>query len=183
MATLVLLIMLNRQPFAEEASAWVSSCQLAIESFTWMSHMKPANTSRIICQSFVDAWASKEYARDRNNGIHNTVSDIGEQGDSLEMRGKWSILTYLRVGIASAGFSETLGKDAFTADRPTPSTTPSLGLREPSGDEILQTIVGDSDAIFNEPNFMGNTGLDWTHHFEFGVGNMDSWELGDLGQR
>ena len=69
MATLVLLIMLKTNPFAEDAVDWAASCNLAIESFSWMAPMKAALKCQALCQSFVDEWANKVERRRRGSDV------------------------------------------------------------------------------------------------------------------
>ena len=59
MATLVLLILLKKYPLSEDATAWVASCQQALDSFTRMAPMGAAAKSSIVCQTFLDERASR----------------------------------------------------------------------------------------------------------------------------
>jgi len=62
MAELVLLTMLIKQPYSEDAREWAGYCTLAMESFEWMMPLHAATKSRAMSKHFVDEWRAKTEA-------------------------------------------------------------------------------------------------------------------------
>ena len=69
MAELVFLTMLVKQPFAEEAREWAALCNMAIESFEWMTPLHAAKKSRTMSKAFVDEWKAKVESGAEANGV------------------------------------------------------------------------------------------------------------------
>jgi hypothetical protein len=59
MAELVLLIMLIKQPYSEDAQEWAGYCAIAMESFEWMMQLPAASQYHSISKHFVDEWKAK----------------------------------------------------------------------------------------------------------------------------
>jgi len=55
---------------------------------------------------------------------------------------------------------------------PSLSSMSSVQAQEKADMGMFQVFEDDFDAAFNDSNFMGNMVLDWTQHFEFGVGHV-----------
>jgi hypothetical protein len=68
---------------------------------------------------------------------------------------------------------------SFQDGVPSLSSMPSVPVQDKSDMGMFGVFEDDFDAAFNDSNFMGNMVLDWTQHFEFGVGNMDWNGMGD----
>jgi hypothetical protein len=68
MAELVLLIMLIKQPYAEDAQAWAEYCALAMESFEWMMPLHAASQYHLISKHFIDEWKTKPGPADISGG-------------------------------------------------------------------------------------------------------------------
>jgi hypothetical protein len=191
MATLVLLIMLKTNPFSEEASDWATSCNLAIESFSWMAPMKAASKCQLLCQSFVDDWVNKIERRRRgsdvvsegnksiqfpflptsrlDNRLPRVKLDTNNPSTGINAVEKRS----RDLGASPATMLPSLPDiTSFQDGVPSLSSMSSLPVQDKSDMGMFGVFEDDFDAAFNDSNFMGNMVLDWTQHFEFGVGNM-----------
>lgn len=206
MAELVLLTMLIKQPFAQEAREWASYCNMAIESFEWMMPLQAAKKSRSMSKMFVDEWKTRTEAGnlqlsegvgpDKRRRSYNSdpISHIQPQNVSSTTPPHINYLlqsppnTFQQSLVASKDFSAPARISSQGSDLSLPPLNPDrYDMRRPGSYSTTQTLkAAAAEALQsfsgtrwpNQGVFTGDGGVGWTYNFEDLFGDLSGGGMG-----
>jgi len=207
MAELVLLTMLIKQPFAEEAREWYSYCNMAIQSFEWMRPLDAAVKSLTMSKTFVDEWKAKieagpQILEKRRRSYNPEAARIRSQSSqSISNKGSPQINYLLQQPNPNATFQQPFMQ---TNDFPTPvhispqgsdsSYSPLNPTRYDVQPGVVYSTTQTLDAAAAEtlqsfsgtgwPNqgiFAGDGAMGWTYNFEDLFGDLSRPNMGGQG--
>jgi hypothetical protein len=200
MAELVLLTMLIKQPYAEDAREWAGYCSVAIESFEWMMPLHAATKSRAMSKHFVDEWKAKTESTTVNGQLSDGASGHKRKRPSMSNgrvrshptpssgnaspqihypqssfqpfvnSGEFQTPLQLSPHASDASFSP-MNQPRYDLHGSVPySTTQTL---DAAAAETLQSFSGTPNWP-NQGGFMNDGSMGWTYNFEdlFGGNNM-----------
>jgi hypothetical protein len=186
MAVLVLVTMLVKQPFAEEAREWASFCNMGIESFEWMIPLHAASKSRAILKAFIDTWKAKtetgiepignkrrrsylETSRVGSQNMGNTSShDINYLLHPQQSRfhhtfippNEFQTAAHISPQRSDSSYSQ-FNQPKYDVSQTMPYSTQTL---EAAALEVLQSFSG--TGLPNQGIFTSDSAMGWIHNFE-----------------
>jgi hypothetical protein len=210
MAELVLLTMLIKQPYAEDAREWAGYCSIAMESFEWMQPLHAATKSRAMSKHFVDEWKAKTESashsgqlsdgqgankRKRSSVNHGRVRSHPQQTPSSGTASPQihypqnSFQPFVNSGDFQAPMTlSPHGSDASFSplnppryDLHTPIPYSTTQTLDAAAAETLQSFSGTPNWP-NQSVFMGDGTMGWTYNFEDLFGDMSRNNMGGGGQ-